>query len=416
MKTDALPPSFAQDFELVGYHDLDGRTGFKLAMTNAGDRWYLYLCYHRAGGWAVLDVTDPANPVKVLDLPFTPSVMTNQVQVAGTLMLTPLQHFHGGTVKPQDPADEGILIWDIADPASPKRIGHWRTGAYGCHRIFYEGGRYVHATASRPGQAGQSYAIVDIADPENPVEVSRWSLPEQALPDGQSSFAPYQHAVHAAGDRAYLAYGQSGMIILDIGDVTAPRLVSRLQFMPGFGDGTGCHTVIPYPDRGIALVTTEPLEEDSGGNFALACIVDISDETRPHVISVLPAPIPPAGAPYRSFGKRGGRFAPHNFHQHQNQPCLYRGEDLAFLTWYGAGLRAYDIADPYGPRETGFLQPEDPRTRRHTQPTNLVFQGSDIVMDARGCIYMTEMNSGLYVCRYTGEGAVPQHGAARAGA
>lgn len=415
MKTDTLPAGFSKDFLLVGYHDLDGKTGFKLAMTQVADRWYLYLCHHRAGGWAVLDVTDPARPEKALDLPFSPSVMTNQIQVADKLMLTPLQHFHDGAVRPSDPADEGILIWDLSDPAAPRRIGHWRTGAYGCHRIYYEGGRYVHATASRLGQAGQSYAIVDIIDPENPVEASRWSLGEQALTGQQATFAPYQHAVHVAGDRAYLAYGQAGMVILDISDVKAPKFVSRLQFMPGFGDGTGCHTVVPIPERGIALVTTEPLDEDSGGAFALACIVDISNERAPRVISVLPAPAPPAGAPYKSFGRRGGRFAPHNLHQHQNQPHLFRSDQLAFLTWYGAGLRAYDISDAYCPRETGFFQPQDPVTRRHPHPTNLVFQGSDIVMDARGYIYMTEMNSGLYVVRYTGEGS-PMLGKAGLGA
>jgi len=35
----------SQNFELIGYHDLDGKPGFKLALQVQNDRWYLYLSH-----------------------------------------------------------------------------------------------------------------------------------------------------------------------------------------------------------------------------------------------------------------------------------------------------------------------------------------------------------------------------------
>jgi len=35
----------ARDVEMIGYHDLAGRPGFKLAMTVEDDRWLLYLAH-----------------------------------------------------------------------------------------------------------------------------------------------------------------------------------------------------------------------------------------------------------------------------------------------------------------------------------------------------------------------------------
>ena len=53
---------FAENFDLVGYHDLDGRPAFKLALQVVGDRWYLYTSHFWDRGWSVLDVTDPSRP------------------------------------------------------------------------------------------------------------------------------------------------------------------------------------------------------------------------------------------------------------------------------------------------------------------------------------------------------------------
>ena len=51
-----------ENIEMVGYHDLNGRPGFKMAMHKEGDRWYLYLAHLWHPGWSVLDVRNPESP------------------------------------------------------------------------------------------------------------------------------------------------------------------------------------------------------------------------------------------------------------------------------------------------------------------------------------------------------------------
>ncbi len=74
-----------------------------------------------------------------------------------------------------------------------------------------------------------------------------------------------------------------------------------------------------------------------------------------------------------------------NQHHHQNDPHLFRSSTLVYLTWFNAGLRIYDIADPYLPREVGWFLPDDPMVRRGLLPRGaLVTQSEDVLVDARG--------------------------------
>jgi hypothetical protein len=207
------------------------------------------------------------------------------------------------------------------------------------------------------------------------------------------------------GDRAYLSYGAGGMVILDITDIAVPRLVSRLDPGPALGSWLGCHTVVPYPRRKIAAVNNEAIAE--GGSTAeplnYAVIVDIADETKPRVISWLPAPTPPPGSPYKNFCEKGGRFGPHNQHHPQHHPDLEARDDRIYLTYFNAGLRVYDIADPYAPREIGYFVPPDPPERLGLLPKKLVTQTEDVLVDRRGYIYITDKNWGIHILEWTGD-------------
>ena len=53
---------FANNIDAVGYHDLNGKPAFKLALQEKNHRWYLYVAHLWHRGWSVLDVSDPAHP------------------------------------------------------------------------------------------------------------------------------------------------------------------------------------------------------------------------------------------------------------------------------------------------------------------------------------------------------------------
>ena len=224
-----LHESFAKNVELVGYHDLDNKPGFQMAMQEVDGRYYLYLGHFRDSGWTILEVTDPTNPryVKFVPGPDKPSQVTIKLQVADGLMITSLcggmPLFDG---KPAGGAyEEGFYVWDMKDPENPRLLSHWQTGVpdgRGIHRFYYSGGSYVHLSASCPGFANLIYRIVDISDPTKPVEVGRWWLPEQWAAGG-AEVEDHWYALHGPpypkGDLVYCSYGNAGMVILDVSNI-----------------------------------------------------------------------------------------------------------------------------------------------------------------------------------------------------
>jgi hypothetical protein len=395
----------AKNVEFVGYHDLEKRPAFKIAMQVVNQRWYLYLAQFWTPGLTIMDVTDPSKPefVKFIEGPV--NTWTLQVQVSEGIMVTSLERISDGWGgRPDQPHEEGVYLWDVKDPVHPIRLSHFRTGASGTHRNYWGGGRYVHLSATARGFDHHIYVIVDIADPSNPKEVGRWWLPDQWAAGGAKVVQPntfFHGPAYPDGNRAYLGYGGAGMVILDISDITLPKFVSKLDFRPALGSRLTCHTVMPLSKRQVALVDSEALAENCKEGLNYAGIVDISDEKNLRLISLFPIPEPPPGAPYKNFCEKGGRFGPHNFHQPQGQPCLEDRDDRVYLTYFNAGLRIYDISDSYLPREIAYYVPPDPKERRGVLPKTLVVQSEDVLVDKRGYIYVTDKNHGLHILRCT---------------
>jgi hypothetical protein len=401
-----FPPGkdYSKGFDLVGYTDLDGRPGFKMALHKVGDRWYLYTAQFWVSGWSIVEVTDPVNPRFIRYIEGPPNTWTLQVQIADGLMITSMERIMPGWGGTDGPFGEGFIIWDLADPENPKQLGCYKTGGKGTHRNFYAGGRYVHATSLPEGYDGHIYQIIDIADPTNPIEISRWWRLGQWKEGGETG-APKDTMLHGGayvmGDRAYLPYGGGGFVILDISDITAPKLAGDLPFSPPFASRIAVHTALPLSKRPLVVVNSEAIAEHCDESLGFAGIVDISEETRPRLISLFPLPKPPADAPYPNFCTKAGRFGPHNQHQAQFQDILYQDENTIFLTYFNAGIRVYDISDERQPTEIGYYIPPDPIERRGVLPkSGLVAQSEDVLVDSRGYVYVSDKNHGIYILKF----------------
>lgn len=391
--------------EVVGYHDLDGRPGFKLAMTCVDDRWLLYLGHFWHSGWSIVDVTDPEDPQLVTFVDGPPDTWTLQVQLADGLFvagLEPPRPGWGRTVS--DATEEGVLLFDVdgAKAMAPELLGHYATGGSGTHRNHYAGGRYAFLAASPEGFVGQILVIVDVSDPGSPREVSRWWWPGQHVAAGETP--EHHHYFHGPayvdGTKAYLGYGGVGMVILDISDITHPTLVSTVSF-GDFGSTLGCHSAVPLQGRDLVVVNSEAIKEGAEESLNYAVVVDVADPVAPRIASWLPTPRPRDGLPYSNYFDKGGRFGPHNQHHHQGQDHLWNPGRHVVMTYFNAGIRIYDLADPLAPREVGCFVPRDPERRIGALPRKLISQSEDVLVDSRGFIYCTDKNHGLFILRFT---------------
>jgi hypothetical protein len=397
--------AYASNIDVIGYSELDGRPGFKLDIRQVGERWYLYLGHLWHRGWTILDVTEPGAPRVVRFIAGPPNTWTIQMVVAESRMVTALEQIAPGWGgDPQAPFDEGVLIWDLAEPSDPRPLGQFRTGGTGTHRNYYAGGRYVHLAAGMPGYDGNVYVIIDIDDPARPVEAGRWWVPGQHVAGGETP-APavsLHGPPYVVDNLAYLPYGSAGLVILDISDVARPKEVGRLGFTPPFLARIGVHSVLPLVRRGIAIANSESIAEDCREPLNHASIVDISNPAEPVLLSLLPLPLPPPDAPYDDFCSKGGRFGPHNVNHHHANPAVERRDDRVYLTYFTAGLRVFDVRNPRQPRELAYFVPPEPTRRYGTLPARvLTSQTEDVLVDARGYIYITDKNQGLWVLRCT---------------
>jgi hypothetical protein len=392
--------SYAKNIEAVGYHDLQDRPAFKLAMQEVNRRWYLYVAHLWHRGWSILDVTDPTAPQFAAFVPGPANTWTIQIQLADGRMITGLERIAPGWGGVDgEPCTEGFFIFDVAEPTKPRHLGHFQTGSTGTHRNFYDGGNLVHAAAGAPGLTGKIYRVVDIADPAKPREVGCFSLREQidGAARGGLKFSCHGPA-HIEGNRAYLSYGDGGAIILDVSDFSQPKMISQLAFR-GITASQGIHTYLPLPRRKIALINDEAIRENGDENLNMAGIVDLANEQEPRMLSLFPLPLPPPESGLRNFYEKGGRFGPHNQHHPNHQACLEDRDDIAYLTYFNAGLRVYDIRDPRAPTEIAYFIPPDPKTRIGTKPSKLVAQSEDVLVDHRGFIYISHKNQGIHIVR-----------------
>jgi hypothetical protein len=144
------------------------------------------------------------------------------------------------------------------------------------------------------------------------------------------------------------------------------------------------------------LINDEAIRENGDEDLNLAGIVDISDEMKPRLISLLPLPEPPRESGLKNFYEKAGRFGPHNHHHPNHQACLENRDDIAYLTYFNAGVRVYDIRDARMPKEFAYFVPPDPKKRLGPKPSKLVAQTEDVLVDRRGFIYISDKNLGLH--------------------
>jgi len=397
------------NMRLLAHHELQGFGGIGegMAMQLARDgRRILWLAHESAPkNFTGVDVTDPRAPrvVAQTELPHA-KVRSNSLDIVGDVMAVAYQTQSTGLT----PA--GFDLFDISVPEEPKLISHFDASgphSRGVHALWFVDGEFVHMASGaadfqpRHPNDDQFYRIVDVRNSSRPVEVGRWWLPgtregdsapppQRLDPKFDAGFRAHNTNVFPQRpDRAYVGYIDGGAVILDIADKAHPKLVSRWQYSPPFNGFT--HTVLPLLERNLLIVSDECIKDDGFDWPKLVWVVDARVEENLVPISTLPAP------PYSAFAHRGGRFGAHNLHENLPVPASWRSDQIVVGTFFNAGVRAYDISNPYQPQEVAYFVPGAPVLSRAG-----AIQLNDVYVDDRRIVYTVDrFVGGLYILEMT---------------
>jgi hypothetical protein len=351
---------------------------------------YAYIGHMDApDGTTVIDVRDPKKPkiVAEIKIPADSGLHSHKARVGNGIMIV-----NHELTKPEVAKAAGItgglVIYDVSNPEKPKQITKWTCGGRGVHRFTFDG-RTAYISPEMDGYVGNIVMILDLADPANPKEVGRWWMPGQHTAGGETpTWQGREHRCHhpiRQGDRLYVSYWHGGGVILDISDMTKPKLVSSFDWSPPFPWPT--HSVVPVPfaingqryiivaDEDVARLSPDMAPEMSSFMWFL----DVTDETRPVPVSTFQV----EGVHGRRNDTRTGL--------HQPVEVVRRPEIP--VAWFAQGLRFIDFSNPMAPKDVAHYIPDPQAGKRVCS--------NDVFEDNQGLVYLIDRYNGLAIVERT---------------
>lgn len=260
-----------------------------------------------------------------------------------------------------------------------------RPRAPGVHRYDFDG-RYLYFATTAEGYVGPFVMIMDLKDPVVPKEVGRWWMPGQWVAGGEEpGWERTQQRCHhplRLGDRLYVSYWKGGFVILDISDMSQPKRVSGLNWVPPFA--CPIHTALPIPQeingRKYLLVGDEDVDRAADAPPAFMWMIDITDERHPIPVSTY------------QIEELRGKQAPMCSGLHQPSERFF-GTEIP-MAWFENGLRVIDIADPHNPVEVAHYVPDLPEGSKRVS-------SNDVTVDDNGLIYLLDRHRGMHILQRT---------------
>ena len=235
---------------------------------------------------------------------------------------------------------------------------------------------------------GGTMAIVDVSDPSNPKQLPTW----QFLGDGR----PHDVNLNAAGTRLYAgqpgqfgqtpaqsSFGPDGLVILDVSDYQFRRPNPEIRIISTlFWEDQGqAEQMLPFTINGRQhIISTDESGGQSGvGGLPAACargaspygypqIIDVSDERNPKIISKLMLEVndPVNCELFLNEPPEAGGGGLLNYSAERCNVDRANNPTMVACGYVHAGLRVFDIRDPYHPKEIAYWKP--PAVRTEVQP------------------------------------------------
>jgi len=389
---------FNCNLELVGQFQGDGSQSWHMA-------WFDNCAYYPTPpnpellhqGTVVVDASDPRNPhaSAYLDTPAMRYAWESLKVHKGRKLLAATERFDRSPRTPH--LGTGFDIYDLsADCRHPvlkasiqlAGSGDPFRAVQGHAGNFTPDGLTYYASQDFRGLRG-IMPIIDVSDPSNPKQLLNWQFPGDGRPhdpsfskDGTRLYSGQPGQFGNTGS----SIGPNGLVILDVSDIQFRRPNPQISVISTlfWEDGGQSQQTLGCPRQGELrclvtiqgrphLIFTDEAGAGGTGGTAGACargvpphgfarIIDISDERNPKTISKLMLEVDdPANCPVILSDPPGPGFAL-SYSSHYCNVDKVRNPKLLACTYQGAGLRVFDIRDPFHPREIAYYKPPARRT------------------------------------------------------
>ncbi len=342
-------------------------------------------------GVNVLDMSDPTNPVRTARLvtpamlsPHESLVVSQQGGVLAAVLGNP-------SVYP------GMIdVYDLEpDCRTPRLRSSLLTGFLGHESgISPDGKTFYSASPGTP-----TLTAVDISNP----------LLSQPIWTG--NYTSHGLSISADGNRAYLASGNDhGVLILDVSEIQArtPNPQVREIASISWPNQTIPQNAIPFTRDGKPyLLEIDEFSSNGGGVAAhgelvgAGRIIDISDETKPFIVSDLRLEVHEPENRAAIADDPGAQLPVQGYAGHYCNVPTRVNPDIAACSMIVSGLRIFDIRDPRNPREVAYFNaPVKSRVTPVFEASNWAMSSPSFVPERKE-IWYTDGYGGFYVVRVT---------------
>jgi hypothetical protein len=340
-------------------------------------------------GVAVLDMSDPAHPVQtdtLTELPMlSPHESLNLNAKRGLL----------AAVNGNPATYPGLFsIYDVhEDCRHPVLQSTALVARFGHESGFSEDGKTYYATAT----ALQAITAIDVTDPKHPHAI--W----------QGNVLSHGMSLSNDGSRAYIADPRDhSMLILDVSEIQArkpnpqAREISRLTWDPY----SIPQNAIPFTSHGHPYVLEFDEYDEStlnpGGDpdgVGAGRIVDVADESKPHVVSDLRLQVDQAADHAAAKNDPGGSGAPQGYAAHYCNIPTRADPTLVACSFISSGLRVFDISDVTAPKEVAyFVAPTHDEIENGYEASDFAMSQPAFIPERRELWY-SDGTSGFYALR-----------------